>query len=114
MKNSIISFTPSYQNYLWGKLPQDSLVCRYLDKQEILEDVPYAELWLGAHPKASGIIDGSLSLNKHINDNVVSCLGDSLELFGAELPFLLKILSINRPLSIQAHPDKDVSHLHKN
>ena len=38
MKNSIISFTPSYQNYLWGKLPQDSLVCRYLDKQEILED----------------------------------------------------------------------------
>ena len=111
MKNSIISFTPSYQNYLWGKLPQDSLVCRYLDKQEILEDVPYAELWLGAHPKASGIIDGSLSLNKHINDNVVSCLGDSLELFGAELPFLLKILSINRPLSIQAHPDKELAEI---
>ena len=108
-KENIISFTPTYQNYLWGKLSKDSLICKYIDQEEILEDIPYAELWLGAHPKASGLISHKLSLNKFINENAVHTLGDSLELFGAELPFLLKILSINRPLSIQAHPDKKLA-----
>ena len=42
-------------------------------------------------------------------------LGDRVaKQFGGELPFLLKILSVNRALSIQAHPDKErAAQLHK-
>lgn len=108
-KVNVVCFKPSYQNYLWGKTSKDSLVCNFLNENEILEDIPYAELWLGAHAKASGKIDNKETLIKYIDNNVMSCLGDSLEIFGAELPFLLKILSVNRPLSIQAHPDKQLA-----
>lgn len=104
MADKIISFTPSYQNYTWGKPCSESLVTKYLENAD--EDLPYAELWVGAHPKAPGKVQKDLSLNEHINNHLNECLGSSLLEFGNELPFLLKILSINKPLSIQAHPDK--------
>lgn len=104
MVNHIISFTPSYQNYTWGKSSSESLVTKYL--KNVDKKLPYAELWVGAHPKAPGKVNGELSLNEHIKQHLNECLGSCLSDFGNELPFLLKILSINKPLSIQAHPDK--------
>lgn len=106
---NIISFTPTYQNYLWGKSSEESLICNHLQKDKINEELPYAELWIGAHPKSSGQISSELSLNEHIKKNPSFCLGSTLELFGNKLPFLLKILSVRTPLSIQAHPDKKLA-----
>lgn len=68
---------------------------------------PEAELWIGAHPRASSRIgvDGP-SLRDALRDDPEAALGEALlARFGPELPFLLKVLAVDRPLSIQAHPD---------
>jgi mannose-6-phosphate isomerase len=58
---------------------------------------PWAELWLGAHPKAPSEL---------VTDTGLTSLADFLAANKARLPFLLKVLSAEEPLSIQAHPSK--------
>ena len=66
---------------------------------------PEAEYWLGAHPSApSQIVGGERNLAEVIAQEPVPVLGREVsERFGG-LPFLLKVLAAERPLSIQAHP----------
>jgi mannose-6-phosphate isomerase len=70
---------------------------------------PEAELWLGAHPQGvAEVASGGawVSLRDAIERSPVELLGaECVERFGAELPFLLKVLAIERPLSLQVHPD---------
>ncbi|WP_436499818.1 mannose-6-phosphate isomerase, class I [Actinokineospora sp. HUAS TT18] len=62
--------------------------------------VPEAELWIGAHPSAPSILPSGASLLATIADDPPATIG------GADrLPFLLKVLAVERPLSIQVHPD---------
>lgn len=74
------------------------------------EGGPFAELWMGAHPKAPSKVevDGApLGLDELIARDPEGCLGPRcLRRLGSELPFLFKILSAGAPLSIQAHPSK--------
>ena len=70
---------------------------------------PEAELWLGAHPSAPSHLVGAngatLTLPQAIAEDPLGTLGpDVLGRFGERLPFLLKILAIERALSIQVHP----------
>src|SRR4051794_25589478 len=71
---------------------------------------PEAELWMGAHPTAPSdlVLDGgrTLSLPDAISRFPQAVLGPAtLNRFGPRLPFLLKVLGIARPLSVQVHPD---------
>jgi len=70
---------------------------------------PEAELWLGAHPGDPSTVtgpDGPVSLATLIADDPKGQLGDGLAAeFGSRLPFLLKVLAAQTPLSLQAHPD---------
>lgn len=67
-----------------------------------------AEIWFGAHARgmASAIIDGSpRPLGAVIDEAPLATLGvRSIERFGPRLPFLLKLLAADEPLSLQAHP----------
>jgi mannose-6-phosphate isomerase len=68
---------------------------------------PAAELWMGAHPGSPSLLEGhgGTSLLGLIESNPVDFLGaGSVARFGNSLPFLLKVLAADRPLSIQAHP----------
>ncbi|HET7544632.1 MAG TPA: mannose-6-phosphate isomerase, class I [Polyangiaceae bacterium] len=67
---------------------------------------PEAELWLGAHPKApSLVLPGREPLTRVIERAPESTLGPALvQRYGARLPFLLKVLAAETPLSLQAHP----------
>ena len=69
---------------------------------------PQAELWIGAHPGAPSIVDLDgvrLTLAELIEKDPEGMLGSAaLRRFGPRLPYLLKILAIDQPLSIQAHP----------
>jgi len=69
---------------------------------------PQAELWIGAHPAdSSTLVDdrGERSLADLIAQDPIGMLGEpSYSLFGARLPFLLKVLAADEPLSLQAHP----------
>ena len=78
--------------------------------------LPWAELWIGAHPSASSMLrDGGKSLAGAIAAGPLEMLGPALAGSGVEsLPFLLKILCCTEPLSIQSHPDKATAgRLHK-
>jgi mannose-6-phosphate isomerase len=70
---------------------------------------PQAELWMGAHPSAPSTVrlaDGPRSLLAWIDERPRELLGPGVHArFGGRLPFLLKVLAAERPLSIQAHPD---------
>lgn len=68
-----------------------------------------AELWFGAHRKAPARIadEGEFSLRDLLVSHGEDILGKELyRRFGGEFPFLLKILSAGKGLSIQAHPSK--------
>jgi phosphomannomutase len=71
---------------------------------------PYAELWLGAHPSASGRVTlpgKSCELRQIIQQHGPEALGPRVvEIYGSELPYLLKILDAQQMLSIQAHPNR--------
>ena len=69
---------------------------------------PQAELWLGANPAAPARLASSgEALDKVIASDPVAALGtDAAERFGG-LPFLMKILAVAAPLSLQAHPSAD-------
>eukprot|EP01006_Ploeotia_vitrea_P029680 TRINITY_DN62175_c0_g1_i1.p1 TRINITY_DN62175_c0_g1~~TRINITY_DN62175_c0_g1_i1.p1 ORF type:complete len:415 (-),score=36.05 TRINITY_DN62175_c0_g1_i1:394-1638(-) len=98
------------QQYAWGKIGDRSAVAQFKKAGnpdfQIDDSKPYAELWVGTHPTLpSKTTDGAL-LSKHLEDNPRLLGSNHLTQFGQGLPFLLKILSVNKALSIQAHPDK--------
>ncbi|MFE1546360.1 mannose-6-phosphate isomerase, class I [Streptomyces sp. NPDC058718] len=70
---------------------------------------PQAELWMGAHPAAPSRVDrghGPLPLDRVIGSDPATELGaPTLRRFGPRLPFLLKLLAADTPLSLQVHPD---------
>jgi mannose-6-phosphate isomerase len=66
---------------------------------------PEAELWAGAHPSAPATVAG-VPLTERIAADPSGMLGQRVvERFGPRLPFLLKVLAAEQPLSLQAHPD---------
>ena len=101
----------SVQKYAWGKKGIDSMVVTLMKSSNpdfsSREDTPYAELWMGTHSNGPSFLkDKNKSLDEYIQDNS-HVLGDSVEnLFGSKLPFLFKILSVRKALSIQVHPNK--------
>ena len=71
-------------------------------------DRPYAELWMGAHPDAPSVLSNGTPLDKAIEAEPEALLGaDVHERFGTRLPFLMKVLAAEQPLSLQAHPTSE-------
>ena len=69
---------------------------------------PEAELWMGAHPKSpSRILDTNQGLDELIALNPDEALGEHAEDFNGELPYIMKILAIRSPLSLQVHPNDE-------
>ena len=75
------------------------------------ERAPFAELWIGAHPKAPSIaeVDGrDVPLDQLIASAPEGILGKQASArFGGKLPYLFKVLDVARMLSIQVHPTKE-------
>jgi len=105
------------QNYKWGSRGKEAFIPNLLGFEG--EDKPYAELWIGAHPKLSSkiLVEGEAQSLKGIVERYPNeILGESVaEKFGNKIPFLFKVLSANQALSIQTHPNKKQAiELHKN
>lgn len=68
------------------------------------------QLWMGTHPKSPSLVSSSCKvLSQHLASHPQLIGKPILDKFNAadgNLPFLFKILSIEKALSIQAHPDK--------
>lgn len=69
---------------------------------------PEAELWFGAHPADPAWLQtdsGERSLLDEVTADPEGELGATVsEHFGGRLPFLVKVLAADEPLSLQAHP----------
>ncbi len=65
---------------------------------------PEAELWMGAHPGDPSYV-GDSSLVDVLAADPAGQLGEQVaQRWGGRLPFLMKVLAAEEPLSMQAHP----------
>ncbi|MDO8108566.1 mannose-6-phosphate isomerase, class I [Isoptericola sp. b441] len=73
---------------------------------------PVAEAWFGAHPAAPATVQTApgtwRSLAELVAEDPTGAMGaDVVARFGASLPYLLKLIAAQHPLSLQVHPDRD-------
>jgi len=106
MDNGPYRLVGQIQNYAWGGhafIPE--LFGLHPEPQ-----TPYAEYWLGAHEKAPSriILEDSrtVHLDKFIAEYPQGALGQRVARQYGRLPYLLKVLDVDKPLSIQVHPTK--------
>ncbi|MBN1893825.1 mannose-6-phosphate isomerase, class I, partial [bacterium] len=99
------------QHYDWGTRDAEAFIPGLLGMIP-KKGKPYAELWIGTHPKAPSRIEWGgkpVSVQSWIAQNPGWVLGPAVaDRFGG-LPYLLKVVSAAEPLSIQAHPDKKLA-----
>lgn len=95
------------RTYSWGS----RTVIAELLGEEVPAPHPQAELWLGAHPgDPSHLVHDGVrrSLLDVIGADPVAGLGaDRAARWSGRLPFLLKVLAADEPLSLQAHPSAE-------
>ncbi len=93
------------QDYPWGS---ETAIQQLLGEDQA--GTPWAELWMGAHPKAPSAVmvnNEKAPLNVLLNRFPKEILGPGTAgRFNNTLPFLFKVLAAAQPLSIQAHPGK--------
>ncbi|GJP50627.1 hypothetical protein CLOM_g9770 [Closterium sp. NIES-68] len=123
------------QTYDWGIKGSGSTVGRLYalgtsgSAAAAKDDVPYAELWMGTHPSGPSLVlpsakpdqsgspctvlvkndaaEGEPQLLQDWLDAHPEALGATVQQkWPGQLPFLFKVLSVAKALSIQAHPDK--------
>lgn len=115
------------QNYAWGS--QSAMYSAFGWEPD---GAPAAELWLGAHPSAPSLarpadvvpeswldyrctpLDSSnssgVSLIELIRSDPQFMVGEAVdEEYGPRLPYLLKILAADQPLSLQVHPKPHIA-----
>jgi len=100
------------QTYEWGKPGLTSAVAQLKQEGEADfqadDNTRYAELWMGTHPSGPSYVvlgeDDKVPLKEYLKAHP-QALGSEPSAEG-DLPFMFKVLSISKALSIQAHPDK--------
>jgi mannose-6-phosphate isomerase len=102
------------KNYKWGQPGSTSLVADLVSHGEgniaIDANEPYAELWMGSHVSGPSVsAKTGEGLDQWLKRNRMALGGEILLQHGASLPFLFKVLSIQKALSIQSHPDKGLA-----
>jgi mannose-6-phosphate isomerase len=104
MKNTV-------QHYAWGS----ATAIPELLGEENPSHKPWAELWMGAHPKAPSLVNFEgqwVALDKLIEIHPQDILGQKVAArFQNKLPYLFKVLAAAKPLSVQAHPEREQAHL---
>lgn len=102
----VFALKGAIQHYDWGGMEFISNLIGIANA----EQQPFAELWMGTHPRGMSTIfteEESIALADFIARDAVSILGEKvIAQFGEQLPFLLKILDVKKMLSIQTHPTK--------
>ena len=92
------------RNYAWGSR---TAIAEFTGRPAPAPH-PEAELWLGAHPGDPALLEtseGDTSLLEAIAADPDGQLGPVVsDRFDGALPFLVKVLAADEPLSLQAHP----------
>ncbi|MBF6228133.1 mannose-6-phosphate isomerase, class I [Nocardia abscessus] len=94
------------RSYAWGSRTALAQLCG----RPVPSAHPEAELWFGAHPADPAYVqigDRTTSLLELVAADPDRELGSAAAKFDAKLPFLLKVLAAEEPLSLQAHPSTE-------
>ncbi|WP_280256493.1 mannose-6-phosphate isomerase, class I [Nocardia abscessus] len=94
------------RSYAWGSRTALAQLCG----RPVPSAHPEAELWFGAHPADPAYVkigDRTTSLLELVAADPDRELGSAAAEFDAKLPFLLKVLAAEEPLSLQAHPSTE-------
>jgi mannose-6-phosphate isomerase len=102
--NGVYLLQNEIKHYEWGspKFIPELLQIKNDDNK------PYSELWMGAHHSSPSLAlagTSSSALDVLIESDKKFFLGDKLLAQFDGLPYLLKLLAAEKPLSIQAHPN---------
>jgi mannose-6-phosphate isomerase len=103
LKPEFLELRNPVKHYEWGSnrwIPQ-------LLGKENPEGRPWAEMWMGSHPGSPSKLsfdEAEISLGDLIATDPPYYLGKQAAAQYGVLPFLLKLLAAEKPLSIQAHP----------
>jgi mannose-6-phosphate isomerase len=105
----VYKLKPVIKDYDWGS---SSKLDSYVASDDKPESGIIAEIWYGAHCSGDAQLqdaDGNslnVTLSQYIKREPRNALGNEcLERYGPILPFLLKLLAIDKNLSIQVHPE---------
>ncbi|KAL5119657.1 Mannose-6-phosphate isomerase [Pleosporales sp. CAS-2024a] len=114
MRNPLIRLECGVNSYDWGKVGKASAAAKFHAATAcdfaIEEEKPYAELWMGTHPSLpSKDLETKRTLLDLFQDNQALLSTEIANKYENRLPFLFKVLSINKALSIQAHPNKKLA-----
>lgn len=94
------------RSYAWGSRTALAQLCG----REVPSAHPEAELWFGAHPADPSHVqvgEHSRALTALLGADPDAELGSAALPFAGRLPFLLKLLAAEEPLSLQAHPSAE-------
>ena len=95
-----------HRHYDWG----GKIFIPQLLKHSNTSLQPFAEYWMGAHPSAPALVEtvsGSIALDQLIRMETIQHLGTKTAAQFGSLPYLFKILDVEKMLSIQVHPSKN-------
>ncbi|KAL9052082.1 MAG: hypothetical protein Q9206_004451 [Seirophora lacunosa] len=115
MQVPLIQLQCGVNSYDWGKVGHESAAAKYAAATEssnlsIESEKPYKQLWMGTHPSLpSKDVQTQRSLLELVQDNKALMSTEISRKYGEKLPFLFKVLSIRKALSIQAHPNKKLA-----
>ncbi|MEO9324213.1 mannose-6-phosphate isomerase, class I [Nocardioides sp. C4-1] len=90
------------RDYAWGST---SRMAEFLGRPPT--GGPEAELWIGAHESDPSTLPDGRRLDAVIAETPEPLLGSRVcGIFGDRLPFLMKVLAVDQPLSLQVHPSE--------
>ena len=91
------------RDYAWGSRRR---LAEFLGREPT--GGPEAELWIGAHQGDPSLLPDGRGLDRGIAEDPLGMLGEQVHHdHGARLPFLMKVLAVGEPLSLQVHPDSE-------
>jgi mannose-6-phosphate isomerase len=100
---AVIALDGVARNYAWGS---PTAIPQLLGVEP--DGRPVAELWFGAHADDPSHVPDHGKLDELIAADPDALLGGAVvERFGAQLPFLIKVLAAETALSIQVHPNRE-------
>lgn len=98
-----IPLLPHVKHYDWGGKGKNSFLRKFLGSKDMR--TPFAEAWYGTHPQGPSLVAGTdMTLRDYlqIHPNALGMERGQ----PTELPFLVKIIDAQNPLSLQVHPNK--------
>ncbi|CAO1597696.1 Mannose-6-phosphate isomerase [Xanthoria calcicola] len=111
MQVPLIQLQCGVNSYEWGMLQvADFQVLAQWSSRKSRQGISSSQLWMGTHPSLpSKDVETRRSLLDLIQDNKALMSTEVSKKYGEKLPFLFKVLSIRKALSIQAHPNKKLA-----